>query len=1418
MHIYGGIQQGEVIADMVVVDLESGVIIHRDNYGLSNPELPLKHPGPKQGGIHAMIGSQMIIGGGSGSNGLCGNDAWTWDAESLLWADSRASREPIQRSEASMAVVDDTHFVIFGGATYFIEELLLNDLWEFSIDTGTWRQLFGGSSTIGPRPRAGAAVNVFSGKVYVVGGRVSIGLSDDALWMFSFETKQWEMHELRNTLSNHQRPLQRQGFGWFWVDSRLVIWGGQINSGTGIAEFYSSTAFLDVNSTFINSSSITGSIPERRKYHTMCALGGSKKTIMMHGGIEFGGSQLSDTWNYDIEDQVWTKKSYEDDGGFNGQGMSLCGRSGNSNIILKYDPSTEEEYAWMIQDDYNVRGRLRTINRNVPLLGLEYKAGVAISGILFTFGGRNKYYSSNKVFAYRPGFCVNDEFEAIHSHFKAAHFDDGSGAAMYLQDTMCKWKLANATSILVQKRMRQDDGLRILSLNGGALLHPTILTDGEGYETQFYEGLGFIVEMAAFGYENAQPEACKDCEGFLIIHAACGDAARFDVQLKECICLPGFVMSQGQDGCAPGPQQVQNQIMVVVGSSIGVFSFITIIFGVFYRRKMISTIKNVEAKLYGIIDRRDLIFDSIIGQGTFGEVFKGDYRGAEVAIKRLLEEDISSNALEEFKKEVSVIVQLRHPNIVLFMGASFQKGFLCLVSELMQQGTLYDVLHDSKKRLSLQTKLFFMIEIVKGMNYLHSSNPPILHRDLKSLNILVDDRFRLKVSDFGLSALQGAVIGEKKGMGSLMWLAPESYLYGIYESPADVYSFGIIVWEIMARKEPYQEYGIKSIPYLVSMENLRPVISEDVPEHVKHVMMNSWHSDPSMRPSFAGLQKNLSEYSQASVSAFSFVTDNSMGNEAPPAGDICIVFGSVQAAESLWEDIPSTMCEAAQMLSEFVRKLSIEDNGYISQCDGDSFLVVFQKVPEGIRFCVGLQEALQMANWSESILDHKTSSPTYEGNLKGLRVQMGLHFGNCYPNSRANSDRFQYAGKEIVATIKTCRLALGGQILCTKPAFELYTSAQDSVDSHVIVRKYSPSERSPEKEFYEVFGIRMQARADLMRECHNQALKSTSKCGSSSLNVPMTGSNLIETGNGDLINSRVNEKNGDQGRTDRAGIQELSPPRFSWWIENSELLETGPTLGVGSYGTVCVGDFKGEKVAIKKVSRLNERHGLYINFMTEVSMIRKIKHPNIITFIGAVNTPSYFGIVLELVEPGSLKEFLRSKAKAIDDIQKWRIINGIIDGMSYLHSFKPPLLHRDLKSANILVTKDFDIKICDFGFARMKSTSRTMTKCGTLAYEAPEVLLGRRYDEKIDVYSFAILLWEIEAREQPYKAEDATSLPFTVTKGKRPSVERLKDAKVVDMMQRCWVHDANERPSFNDLQRESVDSVEAIDFNVQECN
>lgn len=151
---------------------------------------------------------------------------------------------------------------------------------------------------------------------------------------------------------------------------------------------------------------------------------------------------------------------------------------------------------------------------------------------------------------------------------------------------------------------------------------------------------------------------------------------------------------------------------------------------------------------------------------------------------------------------------LRHPNIVMFMGACTKLPNLAIVLEYCSRKSLWNLLQNLDYKLNWEDRRRLALEIARGMNYLHMFPTPVLHRDLKSLNILIDDGFRPKIADFGWTRLKAENMTGK--IGTYQWMAPEVIKSQKYTEMADVFSFGIILWEIAAREPPYRsKLGLK---------------------------------------------------------------------------------------------------------------------------------------------------------------------------------------------------------------------------------------------------------------------------------------------------------------------------------------------------------------------------------------------------------------------------------------------------------------------------------------------------------------------------------------------------------------------------------------------------------------------------------
>ncbi|CAI5741132.1 unnamed protein product [Hyaloperonospora brassicae] len=261
------------------------------------------------------------------------------------------------------------------------------------------------------------------------------------------------------------------------------------------------------------------------------------------------------------------------------------------------------------------------------------------------------------------------------------------------------------------------------------------------------------------------------------------------------------------------------------------------------------------------INFNDLKLQKIIGAGAFGEVIKGTYCGTPVVVKRMLRTKITEDNLRMFGDEIQLMMNLRHPNIVQFIGASWNSySNICFVTEFLERGDLFVVLRNAENKMTWAKPILRMtIDTSRGMAYLHSMKPPIIHRDLKSMNILVSSTWGAKVSDFGLSR-EKSVDETMSVTGTPLWLPPEMIRGERYTEKADVYSFGIVLAELDTRKIPYHDIKAKgarnkkvsgsTLMHMVAYDNLRPSLSKNCMNSVRDLYERCTSDDQSMRPTF----------------------------------------------------------------------------------------------------------------------------------------------------------------------------------------------------------------------------------------------------------------------------------------------------------------------------------------------------------------------------------------------------------------------------------------------------------------------------------------------------------------------------------------------------------------------------------------
>ncbi|XP_034897845.1 serine/threonine-protein kinase STY46 isoform X1 [Populus alba] len=263
------------------------------------------------------------------------------------------------------------------------------------------------------------------------------------------------------------------------------------------------------------------------------------------------------------------------------------------------------------------------------------------------------------------------------------------------------------------------------------------------------------------------------------------------------------------------------------------------------------------------IDPKYLKFENQVASGSYGDLYKGTYCSQEVAIKILKPERVNSDLQKEFAQEVYIMRKVRHKNVVQFIGACTKPPSLCIVTEFMYGGSVYDYLHKHRGVFKLPNLLKVAIDVSKGMDYLHQNN--IIHRDLKAANLLMDENEVVKVADFGVARVKAQTGIMTAETGTYRWMAPEVIEHKPYDHKADVFSFGIVLWELLTGKIPYEYLTPLQAAVGVVQKGLRPTIPKNTQPKLAELLEKCWQQDPALRPDFSEIIEILQQIAKEQV-------------------------------------------------------------------------------------------------------------------------------------------------------------------------------------------------------------------------------------------------------------------------------------------------------------------------------------------------------------------------------------------------------------------------------------------------------------------------------------------------------------------------------------------------------------------------
>ena len=774
----------------------------------------------------------------------------------------------------------------------------------------------------------------------------------------------------------------------------------------------------------------------------------------------------------------------------------------------------------------------------------------------------------------------------------------------------------------------------------------------------------------------------------------------------------------------------------------------------------------------------DLQMGQLIGDGGYADVYLARWQGIEVAVKQLRLKTLSGDLAADFQREATIMAQCQFPYVVRLYGVCQEPGHVAMVMEYLPKGSLDQVLHDSKESLPWNPiRWGIAIDIGKGLSYLHNKN--IIHRDLKSLNVLLDSQYHAKITDFGLAKIKlessSTSTKTKGGVGTARWRAPESFKRGVNPNKAsDVYSYGMVLWEIATRQLPFSEEQDDQTVISWIKDGEQEKLPQDCPESYVNLVQACWKKEPNERPLANELVEKLtsarpqSELPQRHGGLRHFYGEDEDKRDQRLPGQ-AYTFKALRYVLPMLRNRTCAILyvheeQGSLTLKEALHGLSLLSKalgrlGILVSVDSDpkkavrALLVFAQQcivveVSPAAKLTPiqkGTLEELQdeqildkvrQANpLSSDAVDAKDSAVVLVGWLSKLLKQPSVKLLEGF--SQIEALPLESPCRLETLDAKSFQFMQGYSLKNLRKHHEALLS---DVPEQMVSKKQAISEEAFVQSCYESL-------PQHLLPLVNRALSSSAE------------SFVVKSKQ--LRNLLWDERITPLVQEYKALSKQLSEAQVAPILSATDI-KRGKFLAEGRFGQVYEGFWLNTKVAVKVLKGDVERVGEE-EFKSEIGLMLQVNHPRIVRCYGLCLNPMQG--VFELMEGGSLEDRLRSRqgAKQVlkepfpDWSEREKMLLDIGEAIHYLHMNH--MVHGDLRASNFLLNPQSQVKLGDFGLAKKQLSLMTLEfsgegYIGKTGWLAPELLSkeGTRSFAS-DVYSFGMVIWELVTGYEPFSSK-----------------------------------------------------------------